>query len=395
MVTLSLCMIVKNEAENLPRCLASVAGLVDEMIVLDTGSTDGTVDLARSLGAQVEHFAWCDDFSQARNVALEYVTSDWVLVLDADEVLRPEAAKDIRLLIDRPEVLVINLIRQEIGAVQSPYSLVSRLFRRHPGVYFQRPYHAMIDDSVEVLLKTEPTWQILQVETCAIDHYGYTLEAIQSQGKHAKARKMMEGFLAKNQGDPYVCSKLGALYIEMGEIDRGINLLHQGLQAENIDPNTTYELHYHLADTYQKQQQLQQAFDCYQMAIAQPILPRLKLGALNNLATLLQDNDQLVEAEVLYREVLAIDPNLAIAHYNLGILYRSQNNFVGAIEHYGIAIGLMPENPNIHQNLGVVLMKVGQIPESLEAFGRAIVLHGGSEEGERLRQTLGEMGFAM
>jgi glycosyltransferase involved in cell wall biosynthesis len=123
MPTLSLCMIVKNEAENLPRCLASVAGLVDEMIVLDTGSTDGTVDLARSLGAQVEHFVWCDDFSQARNVALEYVTGDWVLVLDADEVLRPEAARDIRSLIDRPEALVINLIRQEIGAVYSAATL--------------------------------------------------------------------------------------------------------------------------------------------------------------------------------------------------------------------------------------------------------------------------------
>jgi glycosyltransferase involved in cell wall biosynthesis len=395
MPTISLCMIVKNEAENLPRCLASVESLVDEMIVLDTGSTDGTVELARSLGAQVEHFAWCDDFSQARNVALEYVTGDWVLVLDADEVLRSESIAAIKRLIDRPEVLVINLIRQEIGAVQSPYSLVSRLFRRHKGVYFQRPYHAMIDDSVEALLKTEPSWQILQLDTCAIDHYGYTLEAIASQGKHAKARKMMEGFLAKHPDDAYVCSKLGALYIEMGEVDRGINLLNRGLQSKNIDPNTTYELHYHLAETYQKQQQLQRAFDCYQTAIAQPILPQLKLGALNNLATLLQDNDQLVEAEALYQEVLAIDPNLAIAHYNLGILYRLQNNFVSAIEHYEIAIGLTPENPNIHQNLGVVLMKVGQIPESLEAFGRAIVLHRGSEAGERLRQTLGEMGFAL
>jgi tetratricopeptide (TPR) repeat protein len=393
MTTLSLCMIVKNEAENLPRCLASVAGVVDDILVLDTGSTDGTVALARSLGARVEHFDWCDDFSRARNVALEYVTSDWVLVLDGDEVLRP--GLELRSLIDRPEVLVVNLMRQEIGAVQSPYSLVSRLFRRHPQVYFQRPYHAMIDDSVETLLKTEPGWQILQLETCAIDHYGYSLEAIASQGKYAKAQMMMEGFLSKHPEDAYVCSKLGGLYIEMGEIDRGMDLLYRGLRSEAIDPNTTYELHYHLAETYQQQQKLQQAFEHYQTAIAQPILPQLKLGSLNNLATLLQENGQLTEAESLYQQVLQIDPRLAIAHYNLGILYRAQNNFVRAIEHYQIALTLTPDNPDLHQNLGVVLMKIGQIPASLEAFSRAIDLHQGSAEGDRLRRTLEEMGFVL
>ncbi len=385
-------MIVKDEAENLSRCLTSVVGFVDEILVVDTGSQDETIAIAQSHQAQVETFPWCDDFSKARNFALDYVTTDWVLVLDADEVLLPEARPLIREAMQNPKALVVNLVRHEIGALQSPYSLVSRLFRRHPELYFQRPYHAMIDDSVETLLKQEPHWQIHQIAVGAIAHYGYHPGVIQSRDKQTKARQMMEGFLRQNPDDPYVCSKLGALYIEMAEIERGIALLHRGLAAPEIDINTKYELHYHLGSTYQKQQDLQQAFNHYETALNQPILPQLRLGALNNLATLLQENGQLSEADLLYQEILEIDPNLAIAHYNLGLLYRSQNNFLGAIEQYETAIRLNPDNPNIHQNLGVVLMKIGQIPESLVAFGKAVELHG-AEEGDRLRQALMEMGF--
>ncbi len=83
--TLALVMIVKDEAASLERCLASAIGTVDETIVLDTGSTDATVDIARRMGATVHHFAWCDDFSAARNAALDFSNANWNLILDADE----------------------------------------------------------------------------------------------------------------------------------------------------------------------------------------------------------------------------------------------------------------------------------------------------------------------
>ena len=85
MPTLSLAMIVKNEAANLPRCLRSVQGLVDEVVIVDTGSTDDTVAIAMALGAKVSHFGWVDDFAAARNESLRLCTGDWVLVLDGDE----------------------------------------------------------------------------------------------------------------------------------------------------------------------------------------------------------------------------------------------------------------------------------------------------------------------
>src|SRR4051812_15611125 len=85
-------MIVRDEARCIVRCLESVRDVVDEMVVVDTGSTDDTVSLAEGTGATVYHFAWVDDFAKARNVALTHCTGDWILVLDADEWLESGAA---------------------------------------------------------------------------------------------------------------------------------------------------------------------------------------------------------------------------------------------------------------------------------------------------------------
>jgi len=89
---LGLCMIVRDEEKRLARCLASALPWVGEAVVVDTGSRDGTAALAESMGARVSRFAWCDDFAKARNQALAAATAEWVLVLDADEVLRVDDA---------------------------------------------------------------------------------------------------------------------------------------------------------------------------------------------------------------------------------------------------------------------------------------------------------------
>ena len=88
---LSLSMIVRDEEARLGECLRSVQGFADEMVVVDTGSTDATVAIAEAAGARVEQIPWPGDFAPARNQALEFLNGDWVLVLDADEQLRPEA----------------------------------------------------------------------------------------------------------------------------------------------------------------------------------------------------------------------------------------------------------------------------------------------------------------
>ncbi|MDR0498368.1 MAG: glycosyltransferase family 2 protein, partial [Holophagales bacterium] len=89
MPLISLAMIVKDEEAVLAHCLKSVEGLVDEIIIVDTGSRDKTLDIAQAFGAQVHHFKWCDDFAAARNESLKYCVNPWILILDADEAIDP------------------------------------------------------------------------------------------------------------------------------------------------------------------------------------------------------------------------------------------------------------------------------------------------------------------
>jgi tetratricopeptide (TPR) repeat protein len=390
-------MIVRNEAENLAACLDSVVGFVHELVILDTGSTDRTVDIALEYGAKVSNFVWCDDFSLARNVALKEVTGDWVLVLDADERLTPEIKPAIEAAIQDPHHLVINLLRQEIGAVQSPYSLVSRLFRLHPAIEFRRPYHAMIDDSVEDLLQQEPHWKVVNLEPIALLHDGYRPDLINARDKFTKARTTMEGFLAQNPNDPYVCSKLGALYCDLGLISEGKTLLERGLAAQTIDAATRYELHYHLASVYSQMDNIQAADEQLQLAIEQPIADKLKLGAIVNWGALRQTHDDLETAAWIYGEAIAIDPTCAVAHGNLGLTQKALGQFELAIGSYQQAIALNPSNPEPHQNLGVVLMKLDRMSESLDAFKTAIELYQNVNPmaGEKLTRSLLEMGFQL
>jgi glycosyltransferase involved in cell wall biosynthesis len=396
MIKITFSIIVKNEEKNLPRCLDSVKELVDEIVVLDTGSTDNTVAIAKNYGAKVHYFKWCNDFAIARNKALQYLTGDWVLVLDADEVLTPEVIPLIREVIEDRDRILVNLVRQEIGATQSPYSAVSRLFRRHQGLKFDRPYHAIIDDSLQQLLQRESHWQIVDLAPVAVLHYGYQPETIVSQDKYNRARKAMEGFYQKNPNDPYVCSKLGALYINIGEVNKGVELLKKGLRTTKIEPSVLFELHYHLGNTYVRLGKPNLAAKQYREAIAQPILPLLKIGAYNNFGSLLQATGELQLAQQVYETALKIDPNFAIVYYNLGMNHKAMGDFDRAITCYQKSLEIDPNYAPAYQNLGVVLLKNKQVVEGLAAFKQAIDLYEKNNcdrEAKKLREVLQEMGF--
>lgn len=399
---ISLCMIVKNEETTLPKCLGSVKNFVDEIVVLDTGSTDKTPEIARQFGAKVNYFTWNNNFSTARNQALKYVTGDWILVLDADETLTPEIIPLLKSVINKEEYLVINLVRQEVGSTQSPYSLVSRLFRNHPDIYFDRPYHALIDDSVTTILTKETNWQIGYLPGVAILHTGYQKNVINEQNKYSKAAAAMEEFFLTHPHDAYVCSKLGALYVQMGKIDAGMELLNRGLNQiignhinEDINYDILYELHYHLGIAHTNLQNLPSAITNYQSAVKLPIYPLLKLGGYNNLGNLLKIMGDLPGAKIAYETAIKIDPNFVIGYYNLGMVCKAMGLFTEAIDCYNHAINLNPDYAEAYQNLGVVLLKIGDVSGSLEAFEYAISLHElyNPQEAQRLRQGLQEMGI--
>lgn len=392
---LSLCMIVKNEEATLPKCLSSVKRVVDEMVVLDTGSTDNTVKTAKKFGAKVYDFAWSNDFSAARNEALKYVTGDWVLVLDADETLTQNIVPQLKQVIRREEYILINLVRHEVGAEQSPYSLVSRLFRKHPEICFSRPYHALVDDSVSALLSKEPHWQIGYLEGVAILHTGYQKSSIDQQNKFAKAQTAMEKFIAVHPHDPYVCSKLGALYVEKGKITQGIELLARGVTAAEENYDILYELYYHLGIAYTRLHNSRQAVAHYQAAIKLPIYPLLKLGSYNNLGNIFKALGDLKNAKAAYETALKIDPKFAAGYYNLGMTFKAMNLFKDAIAAYQKAIQLNPHYAEAYQNLGVLWLKLGYVQDSLTAFKKAIALYEqqNPKEAQRLHHSLKEMGL--
>src|ERR1043165_4072271 len=165
---LGLSMIVRDGADTLRNCLESVRGLVDEMIVVDTGSTDSSSEIAQQCGAACISVPWANDFAQARNAALAHSTTDWILSLDADEELDIEASRVIPSLLSRAAmggyiVPVRNYLPARHGSVNGNRAtvndgrcksaanapayaqhLVVRLFRRHPNILYKGCVHENI-----------------------------------------------------------------------------------------------------------------------------------------------------------------------------------------------------------------------------------------------------------
>ncbi|QNI74634.1 glycosyltransferase [Synechococcus sp. NOUM97013] len=371
---LSLSMIVRDEATRIEACLQSVQDFVDEMVVVDTGSTDETVAMAQACGARVEHLEWPGDFAPARNAALEHVKGDWVLVLDADEQLRTEAIPKLKALMAQPDVLVINLLRHELGAAMAPYSNVSRLFRRHPRIQWSKPYHSMIDESVAALMRDEPQWRIANCAEPALLHDGYRPELLSGTDKAKRLRQSMERWLEEQPGDPYACAKLGALEVSEGNRDRGIKLLRHGLETLPSGEEfiaERYELLLNLGIALAADDR-EAAMACYREALALPLETRLSLGARLNLAALLMQQNQLEEAIQLTTTACQRAPEVALAWYNLGLMERRRGDLLAAINAYERSIGLDPSHAESHQNLAVARLMGGDIDGARTGFRQAI-----------------------
>jgi Flp pilus assembly protein TadD len=209
----SLAMIVKDEAETLGCCLESIAGLVDEAVVVDTGSADATRDVARRYGAVVHEFAWTDSFAAARNESLRHATGEWVFWLDADEWLDDANRDRLRSLVDRlGDENAVYFMRQAspLRETRSGELSVSqpRLFRNTPPVRWRYRAHEQI---LPACLERgdRPTATDL-----VIHHSGYEL-AEATQRKEGRNRALLLKERAENPADPWVLYQLARL--DLGE----------------------------------------------------------------------------------------------------------------------------------------------------------------------------------
>jgi tetratricopeptide (TPR) repeat protein len=391
---LSLSMIVRDEEQKLGTCLESVKGFCDELVVVDTGSTDNTIAIAKDAGARVEAIEWPGDFTPARNKALEFVSGDWVLVLDADEQLVDSVKPALQALMAQPDVLVINLLRYEDGAVQSPYSSVSRLFRKHPAIQWSRAYHSMIDDSVEELLKSEPQWRVVDCAEPALFHTGYGPEELIAGNKANRLREAMEAELASKPGDPYACAKLGGLEVDQGNTTRGLALLEMGLEHCGAEQHRErYELLLHLGIAHSSTKP-EEAERYYRLALEEPLSPQVLVGARLNLGALLLRLNKLAEATEVTSAVTRQAPEVLLGWYNLGLIQRKAGNIGGAIEAYENGLQLNPDSPELHQNLGAAQLAGGNFETARTSFLMAIGLllqQNRKADAEALARSAGEL----
>jgi|YNPMSStandDraft_2_1061718.scaffolds.fasta_scaffold14086_2 glycosyltransferase involved in cell wall biosynthesis len=399
---LSLCMIVKNEEHCLQKCLDSAKPVADEIIIVDTGSSDRTIKIAKRATSKVYHFPWCDDFSQARNYSLSKASGQWILVLDADEVLLKPAIPLIRQIVNQQNnIIAVNLLRQEIGENQVPYSWVCRLFRNRNDLRFSGIYHEQIDQALMQIRQLETHWQIANLEQPAILHGGYTSAEIHQTDKYHFAERLMLKHLQLNPEDVYIKNKLGALYITQGKATAGLELLlqsWQNLQSQTGNEGLQFEVLYHLGFAYQHLDQPSQAIAYYQTALNLPVSPWHKLAAWHNLGGIFYNQQDFNSAIACYREVIAIDPHFKEGHNNLGLALRRAGQTELAIASYQRGIALDPEYADAHCNLAVALLKSGNVQQAKFHFKSALQLYrqqNQTQTAEELLENLQDLGLRL
>ena len=226
---LTVCLIVKNEEKFLGRCLDSVRGLASQIVVVDTGSTDRTVAIALEHGAEIHEFAWTDDFSAARNAALEHATGDWVLMLDADEELTAEGREKLPLAMANPAVMAWRLPLMDVGREANGFTYVPRFYRNAPALFYLGRVHEQVFSSVEVRCAE---WGLAnRIGDAPLIHHGYTDAMMRDRNKVARNLRLLERAIEELPGEPHLLMHLG---LELTRSGRATEGLERDLEAFTI-----------------------------------------------------------------------------------------------------------------------------------------------------------------
>jgi len=214
--TIGLCMIVRDEEKNIARCIESVRGLVDEIVVVDTGSKDNTVAVARQYGARVYRYRWDGSFANARNYAMQKARSDWLLLLDADEELDRSAWEPLRRFIETTDKDGAHLRVRNYTGTYSPdrYNLhnAMRLVRNNGKYAFSGAIHEQLTRDGSMNLGGR-----FAVLDLVVHHYGYLEEAVREKNKRARNKPLLEKMLEEKPDDPFTLFNMGNEYLSSGK----------------------------------------------------------------------------------------------------------------------------------------------------------------------------------
>ena len=378
---LGLCMIVKNEERALARCLESVRNWVGEMVVVDTGSTDGTVGIAESLGARVSYFPWCDDFSAARNAALDQVTSEWVLVLDGDEALTVEKPEEFKAALLQSQWDGFSLPIRSLND-NGTYSkaMVFRLFRRErPGMRYRGEIHEQLEAVAAGVLRTS------SLSCLQLDHDGYTAAVVAGAGKALRNIRLSHKLTQSRPDDPFSWF-VYAMALSQSDNDAMLDAAQKAMALIDANPGRVRGEHYvvnlYLAaiHVYQSRGNVEQAVVMADHALvlfpASPDLLYQRGGtrmALGNYAGAADDFVAALSASALAFP-LVVDP-AATGHgalTGLAQVLRKLGRGDEAMVQLQKAIAQAPaEFSNAHAEMGALLMDSGLVEQAAPLFEEA------------------------
>lgn len=323
--SLSLCLIARNEERFLGDCLASAAGLVDEVILVDTGSTDRTVDIARAAGARVVKFAWNDDFAAARNFGLGHARGSHILVLDADERLGPGAREGLAAALRDPELLLGSLPLHNASTLDATLMevvtgakrigapvFVPRLFPNRPELRFTRRVHETLTVGFNHLHARG--LGLSKAVAAPLIHYGDVPSLRQGLGKDIRNETLLRRSLAEDPSDGELAGYLVVQLLKIGRLGEarevGEAVLAPFLRAVDARPaghlpaNTIrlgYALSFAQSETGAPEAALESARACNARSFHEhPNLVFAEAHALEKLG-------RLAEARARYERCLALD----------------------------------------------------------------------------------------
>ncbi len=289
---LSVCMIVKDESELLPGCLESLADILSELIVVDTGSSDETVEIATKFGARIFNFAWIDDFAAARNHSLAQATLPWILWLDADERLEASSIAELkRLLVParQPTGYKVSINNLQPDQISTTISTAYRLISNHPKTKFNGRIHEHPHDSIKA------NGGRLLDSGIVLSHLGYALPTEQMAHKRSRNRQLLNQLVAESPELAYAWYTYGQNLALGGDH-------HDALAA------------------YEKAESMG------------PFEPFALASLLNMMAEAYFKTDAIEKAKRYTLRSLAITTSQVGAHYNQYRIYQAESDVAGQLD---------------------------------------------------------------
>jgi glycosyltransferase involved in cell wall biosynthesis len=341
--TISLCMIVRDEELFLRDCLESVKDVVDQIVIVDTGSTDLTVDIATEYGAEIYHFPWCGNFSVARNESLKYATCDWIMWMDADERLSPESTGNLLRILNPdkwPVVYKVNIhsVWKDNSSVQ--LSSAHRIFNNNKGIYFSGKIHEQIARSASAVGAEERDSNIV------IHHLGYGLDPESTKRKHKRNRKLLEQMVKESRDSAYAHYTLAQHYSMTDDPEKALDHFEKAYRLNQFDEPMTASLlnamaeshvklkHYEIAEALCKRSiemipiQVGGYYLLYEIANRQDNYK----GAITWLEKLREQNKEVKLSEKRISTDILIDEDRIL--YTMGLFYLKSGNTDKAIYYY-------------------------------------------------------------